>query len=213
MATRRPIEQEVRGLMSPRERVWTAIRRLKAGFTLADVQDKCDPMVQAGTVEKYMVQLRKTGFIKQVGTARPKVESTHPTLAKAIVYDLASEQFEAPRVSGGKVLPPAGLGHLAMWRCMKVLKEFDYRELARAASVGDLVVKERAAQTYVNALATAGYLVVIRKGGPQRIGRHRLVKDTGPRAPVLTRRKCIFDLNDGTSTNLETAQEVCDGLE
>jgi hypothetical protein len=209
---RRPIDAEVRGLQTPRERVWSAIRRLKNGFTTLSVQDACEPMVLISCVEDYFKELEPAGFIRRVSKGK-QVPGRSACVTTAHEYELVRNQFEAPRLSNGKAVT-AGSGVLAMWRAMKVLnKGFDYTDIARAASLEQFVVKPSTAHMYVNALARAGYLQTLRAAKPGTPARFRLQKNTGPHAPAITRLKCVFDRNTGEFAQLQTAQEVCDGIE
>jgi len=206
---RAPIEVEVRGLRTPRERIWTAVMALKKGFTAKSVQDACNPMVSFTAVKDYMAELVAAGYIAKSGGGAP----LRGVVRDEIQYDLVKPQLEAPRLSHGKPVTQ-GLGTLAMWRAMKVLaKGFDYRDIAKAASLNGLEVKPEAAKSYVNALARAGYFAELRKAQPGTPARYKLVKNTGPHAPAITRRKCVFDRNTAQFAELETPQEVCDGLE
>lgn len=205
---RRPIEREVRGLQTPRERVWAAIRSLRKGFTHLTAQDHCAPMVLLTCVEDYFEELEKAGYIKRVAKGR----SVNGGQREADRYDLVKDQFEAPRLSGGKPVTQ-GLGVLAMWRAIKVLQRgFDYQDVAKAASQDAFEVKPQAAKAYVNALARAGYFRELRASKPGTPARYALARNTGPHAPAITRRKCVFDRNTGQFAELETAQEVCDGI-
>lgn len=204
---RRPIEKEFRGLQTPRERVWAAVRKLRKGFTTLSVQDHCEPMVRLTCVNDYFDDLAKAGFIQRVKRGAKK-----PGHQEADVFDLVRDQFEAPRLSGGKPVTQ-GLGVLAMWRAMKVLQRgFDYRDIAAAASHEGFVVKQQAAKAYVNGLARAGYFREVMASKPGTPARYALARNTGPHAPAITRRKCVFDRNTGTFSELETTQEVCDAL-
>lgn len=205
---RRPIEQEIRGLQTPRERIWAAIRGLKKGFTHMSVQDACNPLVPLTCVEDYFKDLEKARYIKRTAAGRV----TRGSQRVADEYELVKDQFEAPRLSDGKPVTQ-GLGVLAMWRAIKVLqKGFDYQDVAKAASQGSFQVKPQAAKTYVNLLARAGYFRVLQAAKPGTPARYALVRNTGPHAPAITRRKCVFDRNTGEFAELETAQEVCDAL-
>lgn len=205
---RRPIEQEVKGLQTPRERVWSAIRSLKKGFTAMTVQDHCNPMVLLSCVDDYLEDLALAGVIRCV---RKGVRV--PGRQQPDVYDLVKDQFDAPRLKNGKPVTQ-GLGVLAMWRAIKVLqKGFDYHEVARAASTDGFEVKPQTAKSYVAVLARAGYFRVIRPAKPGTPARYALARNTGPHAPAITRRKCVFDRNTGEFAELETAQEVCDALD
>jgi len=90
---------------------------------------------------------------------------------------------------------------------------FDYIDIARAATLGTLVVKPQTAKSYVLQLARAGYLITMRPSKPGTPARYRLDKNTGMHAPAITRLKVVFDRNTGQTANLQTAQEVCDELE
>ena len=63
------------------------------------------------------------------------------------------------------------------------------------------------------ALAQAGYLQPVEPPKPGRATIWRLVRNTGPHAPAVSRRPIVFDRNTGQVFNLETAQEVADGVE
>lgn len=212
--SRKPINVELRGLKTPRERVWDAMLRLSAAphdgsLDKTKVQDYCDPMVSWTLVDDYFDDLEKAGFLKRVGGTGV----SNGVMGKPIQFVLAKRQGEAPRVSimGAKVTQ--GSGNEAMWRAMKVLPTFDYTDIAKAATLGDLQVSAQTAKTYVAHLARAGYLTTVRPSKPGTPAKHRLAKNTGPHAPAITRMKVVFDRNTGEFADLQTAQEVCDGLE
>lgn len=214
--SRRPINVELRGLKTPRERVWDAILLLDAGkgnpFDKTTVQDRCEPMVSWTLVDDYFDDLEKAGYFKRVGGTGV----SKGVMGKPIQFVLAAKakrQGEAPRISveGEKVTQ--GDGNEAMWRAMKVLPTFDYTDIAKAATMGTLEVKPSTAKSYVAYLGRAGYLTTVRASKPGTPARHRLAKNTGPHAPAITRLKVVFDRNTGEFSNLQTPQEVCDGLE
>lgn len=209
---RKPIEFERKGLQTPRERVWAAIRQLRTGFTVWSVQDTAMPLVGFDAAMDYIRELEAAGYVRQVSGSKPV--PGRGGLKSRPTFDLVKDSPEPPQLlSGGK--PAQGTGVLAMWRSMKVMTGgFSIDDLVRAASVpGVLTVTRLTAQAYVLALTKAGYL---KPDTPLRSGvtnRWRLVRNTGPHAPAITRRKCVFDRNTGTFAELQTAQEVCDGLE
>lgn len=211
--SRRPIQFELRGLLTPRERIWQAVLKLSPDgevtrFDKSKVQDYCLPMVSWTQVDDYLAELEKAGYLKRVGgTGVAK-----GVLGEPIQYRLAKRQPEAPRVTrkGGRVSQGGGVD--AMWRAMKVLPVFDYIDIAKAASLGAVQVKPSTAKSYVAALARAGYLGQVKASKPGVPARHRLEKNTGPHAPAITRAKVIFDRNLGDFTHLQTPQEVCDGI-
>jgi hypothetical protein len=212
--SRKPINVELRGLKTPRERVWNAILGVSTAphdgtFDKSKVQDYCEPMVSWTLVDDYFDDLEKAGYLKRI----PGSGLRKGVLQQPVQFTLAKRQGDAPRVSvkGEKVTQ--GSGTEAMWRAMKVLPSFDYTDIARAATLGTLVVKPQTAKSYVVHLARAGYLVTLRPAKPGTPARHRLDKNTGMHAPAITRMKVVFDRNTGTFAHLQTIQEVCDGLE
>ena len=207
---RKPIELEMTGMLTPRERVWSAIRKLRT-FTMLALQDTARPLVPWHTAQTYLKWLMSAGYVVAVaGQGRTAGKEKFDQ----VQYRLVKDSFEAPRVTrqGGPV--SQGTATLAMWRAMKVLKEFDYIDVQRAASVGPAcLVKPSSAKAYVNDLALAGYFSQKRPAKPGTPARWRLVRDTGPHAPAITRRQGVFDRNLGQFTMQQSEQEVCDGLE
>lgn len=211
----KPVKLVLIGLQTPRERIWTAVRELakadKSGtFSALDVQDATEPLVKFGVACAYLRHLSKAGYLGEVKPARPMRE--HGNRVSSPVYKLVKDQGEPPRV-GQTGTVQQGLINEAMWRAMKVLKSFDYRDIVASASIPGFEVAEVTAQKYVNYLARAGYFQTLR--APTRLlpGRYRLERKTGPHAPAITRTKVILDRNTGEFIHLQTAQEVCDGIE
>lgn len=203
--SRKPIQIELKGLKTPRERVWEAIVNLDAtvgtAFTKAVLYRKCEPAVTRSVIDDYLHDLTQAGYLKL------------NTELVGGVYTLLRRQGDAPRVTAEGKKVTQGSGTEAMWRAMKVLPVFDYTDIAKAATLGALVVKPATAKAYVVVLARAGYLTQVRAAKPGTPAKHRLTKNTGMHAPAITRMKAVFDRNTGESTLLQTAQEVCDGLE
>ncbi len=213
--SRRPINIELRGLQTPRERVWAALvqlhqsKKYPQGYTLEQIQDHCLPMVHLTQVEDYLKCLVNSGYVqKMAGTG-----GRRGVLQQPMQFLLAKPQGVAPRLTKNGSHVTTGHGTEAMWRAMKVLGTFDYKDIARAATLNELVVSHGTAKTYVAHLARAGYLATMRPAKPGTPARHRLDKNTGPQAPAITRMKVVFDRNTGEFANLQTAQEVTDGLE
>lgn len=211
--SRKPINVELRGLKTPRERVWEAMLLIDAGkghsFDKTAVQDHCEPMVSWTLVDDYFDDLEKAGFLKRVGGTGV----SKGVMGKPIQFVLAKRQGEAPRISRKGAKVSQGSGNEAMWRAMKVLPSFDYTDIAKAATLGEVQVTPQTAKSYVVHMARAGYLTTVRPAKPGVPARHRLVKNTGPHAPAITRKKVVFDRNTGEFADLQTPQEVCDGLE
>ncbi|MET3461263.1 hypothetical protein [Variovorax atrisoli] len=206
---RRPIEHEVVGLQTPRERVWRAIRKLRT-FTMLQVQDATDPLVPVHACESYVTWLVTAGYLGVAEAHRTRSGNGKYTEQ---TYRLLKDSFEAPRVTRAGEPVSQGMANLAMWRAMKILREFDWEDVCRAASTQTFQVAPTTASTYVRFLARAGYFRELRKPKPGTPGRYRLVRDTGAHAPAITRRKTVFDRNTGEFTWQQSPQEVCDGIE
>lgn len=205
---RKPIEIETRSLLTPRERVWNAVRKLRKGFTVWSVQEACEPMVNFGICRDYMRDLEKSGYIK---CSKPS-EIVRGNCRSRPEFDLVKNQHEAPRLRRGKETN-AGIGNQAMWAAMKVLKRFTSEQVAQAATLGDLTVSMHTATMYLHALSQSGHLALVKPGGHGVCAVYALKNYTGPKAPALTSRRCVFDRNTGEIAELQTAQEVADGIE
>ncbi|MGA0569620.1 hypothetical protein ACO2Q9_02745 [Variovorax sp. VNK109] len=208
---RKPIEVEMRSLQTPRERIWAAILAWPKGkpFTKLELQDTVFPMVSWTMLQDYARVLEMAGYLQRVG-GQPSGPKTY---GKPLKLLLVHRAIVAPRLDKHGQEVTQGLATTAMWRAMKVLRDFDYLDIVRNASIAPMVIKPETAKGYVLALARAGYLALTRPSKPGVPGRYKLARNTGPHAPAITRRKCVFDRNTGTFAELQTAQEVCDGID
>ena len=207
---RKPIHLERAGLLTPRERVWQGIRKLRTGFTAESLQEAIGkPWLEIEPTREYLLHLTQAGHLERCDKQR-RVNNRFDQ----VTFKLVKDSFEAPRVTGGGKPVTQGLKTLAMWRAMKALKDFDYKDIQRVASLGKACeVTAHSAKSYTVLLARAGYFKLMREAKPGTPARYKLVRDTGAHAPAITRRKAVFDRNSGEFTWQQTAQEVCDGLE
>jgi len=209
---RKPIELERAGMLTPRERLWAAARKLRE-FTLNEWQDATKPVVRIDTCETYLRSLIPAGWLEAI--PQPKVKKQGFDQMR---YRLVKDSLDAPRVGrdGSKVTQ--GLATLAMWRSMQVLKSFDWHDVQRAASLpargtdDGIRITDESAKAYVNALNRAGYFQVLQKAQPGTAAKYRLIKKTGAHAPAVTRRKVVFDRNLGDFQWQQPAQEVVDAI-
>lgn len=217
---RRKITLELKGLRTPRERMWAAVLKLD-GTTLMDaggkafipsqVEDLAYPLAQS-TVEDYLEGLVRAGFLKIV-KRQQRGRTPHFTNQE---YRLIRRQPDAPKVDKwGRDTSAQGAGVLAMWRMAKVLRTFTSDKLAQAASQGSVVVLPNTAKTYCRALTRSGHFAVHKAGHRGNGGfpdTYRLANDTGPQPPAITREKCVFDRNNGVLSPMRTPQEICDAV-
>lgn len=204
---RKPIELERSGMLTPRERLWAAARKLRS-FTLVEWQDATKPVVLLQTCETYLDCLVAGGYLKSKGPVPRKGGDF-----AQVTYELVKDTLDAPRLDRKGRPVTQGNVTLAMWRAMNVLKTFDWHDIQRAASLPNAPVPANTASSYVKALATAGYFQTLQPSKPGTAARFRLVRRTGAHAPAITRRKTVFDRNKGEFAWQESEQEVVDGLD
>jgi hypothetical protein len=203
---RKPIQLERSGMLTQRERLWAAARKLRR-FTLMQWQDATKPVVRLQTCKTYLASLVRSGHLVQDG--EEQANRGFPQTC----YRIAKDTLDAPRVTREGKPVTQGQTTLAMWRAMQVLKSFDWHDVQRAASLPAAPVPAETAKSYVAALARAGYFLQLQPAKPGTAARYRLVRKTGAHPPAITRRKTVFDRNTGEFTWQESAQEVVDGIE
>lgn len=202
---RKPIEIEIKGMQTPRERIWRVLLDCKQpSFTIDDIHGDVRPTVKRSAAIDYFKSLEAGGWIERTGGG----EITTGCMRSPVVFKLIKRSHEAPRLTKSGQPVTQGVATLALWRCMRVFKVFDADALARSASVGDCQVSVNTAKSYIKHLAAAGYLK-----STQGKGNWKLVRDTGPHAPAITSQKIVFDRNTGALATLQTAQEITDELE
>lgn len=178
-----------------RAAIWEAIRDLRGReFTAREVADNSD--VPFRTVQDYMHDLTAAGHLERRGRG-PQAGSSQTGIRYALVRDVG---VEAPRVRRDGSPATAGAVHEALWRTMRILKEFGVRDLATTASTDDTPVADGTAEKYATLLHKAGYLVAAERGPKGGIAvRWRLIDSryTGPKPPVIQKIKQVFDPNTG----------------
>ena len=141
---------------SKREQIWAVIRRLKT-FTGPQIQGELHGFVPLNTIRSYLQGLEMAGYIEFSGTRKNKASGGSVNRYK-LINDCG---IEAPRVrkDGSPVLQ--GIWREQLWRTMKILKTFSFRELAIASSTEEHKVKESDTRRYVQFLHQAGYVSLI----------------------------------------------------
>lgn len=186
MSRKSTIELAASGRVYGRQAMWEAMRRLKR-FIRADLDGL---EIERDTIRTYLQGLVRSGHVVVVTP-----QGRHTPAMYELVKDVG---LEAPRVrrDGAPVLQGQRREH--MWRAMKMLPSFTFVDLAVNASTDEMRVTEQDAKDYVKHLFAAGYLSALRPGKPPRTqGLYRLIKNTGPRPPMVTRAKIVFDPNLG----------------
>lgn len=174
-----------------REVIWAAIRRLKV-FCLLDLEH--ETRIRISTIKTYVTGLAAAGHVRRIPDPR---EGVDPRFQRAYWSVSDDAEREAPRVrrDGSPVVQGRVREHL--WRTMKILGMFTYRELIVHASTEDCAVSLEDARSYCRMLCAAGYIERVARGRWRDNSRYRFVRDTGPRPPQVQRVKQVFDPNLG----------------
>lgn len=191
---RKPAHLEQKGGLNKRERIWAVIRRLKT-FTVPQIQGEMTGMMHRRTIHSYLKGLEAASYIEKTGTRPSNVAN-----GTINVYQLIKDcGLEAPRVRKDGTEVTQGRGREQLWRTLKILKQFNGRELAIAASTEAHPVKESEASSYAEALHHAGYLILSEPFKPGKQARYRFNprKNTGPKPPMIQRIKTVYDPNLG----------------
>ncbi|MDR0249905.1 MAG: hypothetical protein LBI35_01100 [Burkholderiales bacterium] len=188
---RKPAHLERAGGKSLRQRIWERIRRYPERFSTMSIATDAD--IDRSTVRDYIKALERGNYSEIVEThKRPDY----------IVYRLVRNVgVDAPRLRNDGTPVTYGNGQDAMWRTMRISRaDFSLSELSALASTDDCIVDQEAAAHYIKHLHRAGYL---KKTKDETRGKHAvqaryvLARDTGPRAPMIQRTKCVYDPNLG----------------
>ena len=164
--------------------------RVHAGYSIND-----------DTVRSYLQLLERSGALD--------VDAEQPVrgVARRKLYRLGplgepyAGRGEVPRFdSAGCVREAVPTATDNMWRSMRILKHFSYRDLAIFSRTAAVSVSFEAARDYCKRLHAAGYLAVTQdNNGPHSIRTYALLmsKWSGPRAPMIQRIKAVYDPNLG----------------
>ena len=170
------------------ESFWAAIRTLKV-FTrqdlLCELGKEFGDNVNADTVKSYLQRLRRGGFIELSGYVKT------PRCTRLRQYTLINDiGVSAPRLRADGSASKNGAVHEVLWRSMKVLGNFEVRELQIAATTELTAPSADETRDYCNHLCRAGYL-------KRNDGRFQFIRSryTGPRPPVITRVATVYDAN------------------
>lgn len=185
---RKPIEVEVElaGGRSPRQRMWELIRAT-AGREFEQMEVTTAEITNDSACS-FLLGLTNAGFIAVTRKAGPQTRQRWKLIRDAGI--------EAPRVRRDGKIVTQGRGNEAIWSAMQALGSFTPRLVAEMAGVSETTVK-----CYITALNKAGYLTELRAG--KTVGKvgiqaeYRLVRSKvhGPRPPMITRLKAVYDPN------------------
>jgi len=204
---REPIHLELAGGKSQRQRIWELIREHFLRDAQFNQKDVTPGGVPNDTANDYLRGLARAGILKVVRAGHaPRVITIY-----RLNQDLGAE---APRVNRRGEIVTQGNGNEAIWSAMQALGSFTARVLAKMSGA-----KENTVKTYCIFLARAGYLTVEREGGGRGRGgvesQYRLLRSkiSGPRPPMITRLKAVYDPNTHDIVWQQTADDAAEELD
>jgi len=162
-----------------RDEIWKKIRALKT-FCMGDLKRL---KLYSSSVERYVQALMLANYLSRWWVA---AVGKQPGWYR---YELVKDAAESPRVKADGTEATSWDGRKALWKSMRILRSFTVTDLVMCASVPGHHVAEGEARTYVSYLARAGYLKRLEAGS------FRLVRYTGPKAPMIQRVKQVWDPN------------------
>lgn len=203
--SRKPIHLELTGGKSQRQRVWEAVCAMNG--KPFDVRDVTPGNVPTATAREYLVGLAAAGYLTVVTQGKaPRTASIYKQVRDA--------GAEAPRVNKKGEIVTQGHGNEAIWGAMQALGSFTPRVLAEMSGS-----KQSTVQHYCTALERAGYLTVEREGKGRGCGgissQYRLLKSrvTGPRPPMITKLKAVYDPNIHEIVWQQTADDAAEEMD
>jgi len=171
--------------MTPKQAAaWAVALRLPAPFTVYQVSAHSGAAFSS--TEKWLRAWRKLGLVSAEGGRRK------------IKYRVIAAPTSGPRREQSM--------ERNLWTAMRLLASFTPRDLAAHASTDTLAVLEDDAERYIRSLLPAGYLRVLQKAAPpHRRATYRLIRDTGPEAPLEKRIVAVWDPNEARWTHVPEA--------
>lgn len=149
-----------------------------------------DAIAESAGVEIPEARRRLTLLVARDLVETPRPGRWRATVHGAAVLAAADVPAQAPRGAEGL--------RGRFWMVLRKLKKANVAELVTMAGAGDEKRPEHNARLYLKALTDAGYLTRLKRRGPHGEMTYLLVRDSGPRPPIVSHRKgTVTDPNDG----------------
>lgn len=194
--TRTPVNMPLRhGHLTHRDAIWEQIRKQKR-FTVMDIEQQT--CINFETIKTYLKGLANAGYLREIdGEQNPK--DKHGRYIRKRWELINDVGVDAPRVTKQGKPVTQGQAREKIWRAMKILGEFNWRELVATASTEKVTIKEYDLKDYLKHLHNAGYIIIVGHRKPGESTRYKLIPSryTGPRPPMIQRVKQVFDPNLG----------------
>ena len=178
--------------------MWATMRKLKT-FTSKDLLgavNKTIP-VKDRTVKLYVDRLLKGHYLMV------KASINESGYRREHVYELINDVgIDTPQLTMDGTPSPQGMAREQLWRSMRIMGDFDARDLMLAASTERKAIRISVAVEYIKHLYDAGYLAKTTecsRGVSPRRARYRFLPSmfSGPKPPQVQQVKQVFDPNLG----------------
>jgi len=201
---RRPAKLERAGALTPRDRMWAAIRRIGVGvdFSVAEIMvltrsvvDGKVEMLCASTVLPYLEGLSNANppFIYD-DQSDPREWLPREFRRYRLERDVGAH---APNVRRDGTPALENIGQQQMWNAARKSKgPFTWIDVKQCCPVNPTMGTVKG---YLKFLGRAGYLRTISegKGGRPSVFQFQKSRDTGARPPMITANKEVMDANTG----------------
>lgn len=187
--SQKPIDK--RGRKENKEALWKAIRKKKE-FTLADVAKNCT--LREGTIAIYLRSLVRAGYLSESLLSMKGANGQGEGFRKPLKYKLIKDRHEPPRVREDGSEITQGKATQRMWNTIRKRKTFILADMRALSSTTEGTVSDRQSEGYLRYLEKAGY-VRNTNGKYLPYAVFRLIRDTGPKAPMIQRIKQVWDPN------------------
>lgn len=173
--------------------IWDMIRE-RESFTITEVWELVD--MHRKSIINYVKRLVEGGYVRKAAD-----------FDTSFRYErVKSGSRHAPRLTRDGKPVKQGMGNRNMWRSMRMMGQFSPTDLAAHSTTEDTDVSLATAKAYCTELVRAGYLRVIQKARPpKKQAVYKLINNTGPEAPQITRVTKVYD------PNLKTVMEPTGG--
>lgn len=183
------------GKLTVREYLWSKIRQHQV-FSTAQLIDKAPKHYKLDNdkASYYLKGWEKAGYLSSV------ITQTNNVLIRFKTYTLMKDTgTEPPRVDPKGQKITTGLGREQLWRTMRMIGQFNYKQLATIAATDEVIIAESEAKTYVSMLFKAGYLHCVQaahNGGGLAVYILKSAAWTGNKPPMVKRQHIVFDQNN-----------------
>ncbi|MDP2549467.1 hypothetical protein [Oceanobacter sp. 4_MG-2023] len=176
--------------------IWDTVRELRE-FTEADLiiqaSKRAGQTVPDASVHAYLNKLKLGEYVETV-----EVEKLNHGQVRNRFQLVRNTGREAPRLTSTGQSSKLGRARENLWRSMRTLGQFNYRELALTACTNDVSVGEAEAKRFCRYLERAGYLAIAKPPVHKKaLTVYRFVQHryTGPLPPIIQTIDQVFDAN------------------